>query len=431
MATTDYRAAIDLAQNILRPPSTQAATDLIPDIANSSGVTIKGDMVLLNYTSTPFITQEEASEYINVNPFDVTTNRGIIQLSPASDDWVETQYRPAAVTTGATRIINNTGLLWDSWIQNWYGRANEIAIDTVESNTYTDADAGWTYTDTIRATSELVVRENIEDKLLEKVKIDWMRSRRVYFKCYGFKPFTRVFAFFDGQSVDSWIKLEPFKYKSENTTQYGQLYCNNTEHPFGSTSILVTDGEGVIEGSFFIPSSRAGVVGARRFRTGAREFRLMDISQIDESQATNVATAMYTATGILETKQESWTSVRQVIVTGSTTKVKYYPPVVEVVGGKTGGVVVTGGGEVAGSGENYTDVSVTINTEASTDDDYATGGVFSTTVTDYGAGDGAAAQNGASDGVSEGMGADADASGGFGGDNGDAGGGFGTDGEAP
>ena len=331
----DYSASIDLVENILRPSYTEYNTRLVIDTANSTGITVKGDMALLNYTSTPFISQEDASEYINVNPFAVTQNRGFIQLSPSSDDWIEREYVAAAITDGGSRIIDQTTFSWNSWLHDWVGRANDIKVGDTQSNSYTSGD--YTYTDTIRATSESIVRENVQDNLLDVAFIAWMRSKRVYFKCYGFKPYTRVFAFFDGQSVDKWIKVEPFTYISNDDNQYGQQYAGVTSHPFGYTANLYTDGEGVIEGSFYIPSSRNGVENGRRFRTGAREFRLMDISVIDESVATNIARAIFTSTGILQTRQESWTNVREVTVTGSTSKVRYYAPSYYTGGGGDGG----------------------------------------------------------------------------------------------
>lgn len=349
----DYNASIDLAENILRPSFTEYNTRLVIDTANSTGVTVKGDMVMLNYTSTPFLSQVDASEYVNVNPFAVAQNRGFIQLSPSSDDWVEKEYEAPAITTGAGRIVDKTTFSWNSWLQSWVGRANDIAIGETESKSYTSGD--YTYTDTVRATSEQIVRENVKDNLLDIAFIAWMRSRRVYFRCYGFKPYTRVFAFFDGQEVNDWIKVEPFKYISQDDTQYGQLYGNNTSHPFGKTDILVTDGEGVIQGSFYIPSSRDGVSNGRRFRTGTREFRLMDVSVIDESVATNTAVAGFTSSGILETRQESWTAVREVTVTGSTSKVRYYPPQVYSSGGGdywSGGTAGTTFGYNSGNGPN-------------------------------------------------------------------------------
>ena len=55
-------------------------------------------------------------------------------------------------------------------------------------------------------------------------------------------------------------------------TYVGNQYQGLNAHPSGSTNI-VTDANGAVEGSFLIPSSDTN-----RFRSGDREFKLLDIS---------------------------------------------------------------------------------------------------------------------------------------------------------
>jgi hypothetical protein len=61
-----------------------------------------GDLLTLPYTETTLVDQPFASKYINVNPFNVFTWIGTIDLTPPGDEWKETERAPELV-------INNQG----------------------------------------------------------------------------------------------------------------------------------------------------------------------------------------------------------------------------------------------------------------------------------------------------------------------------------
>ena len=56
-------------------------------------------------SSPAFLDQSFATETENVNPFSVITGRGIVELSPASDTWVERRRAPDVIVDGG-EIIN-------------------------------------------------------------------------------------------------------------------------------------------------------------------------------------------------------------------------------------------------------------------------------------------------------------------------------------
>ena len=57
-----------------------------------------------------FIDQNLATETENINPFAVLTGKGTVELSPASDTWIERRSIPALVVDGGTirKTINVT-----------------------------------------------------------------------------------------------------------------------------------------------------------------------------------------------------------------------------------------------------------------------------------------------------------------------------------
>jgi len=117
-----------------------------------------------------------------------------------------------------------------------------------------------------KVVSEETVTELVGERVINVAIIPFMRSRKIFFKAQGLRPNSKVFAFFDGRSVASWVRSESFQYYSDDPVDYGNLYNRATGHPSGSTT-LQTDGNGEVTGSFFIPNTSS-----IRFRTGKRLF---------------------------------------------------------------------------------------------------------------------------------------------------------------
>ena len=103
----DYLCAIDFDEKILRPRFNSNITDLVLDEAASTGVTKNGNLVTLPYTSKAFVTQKVASKSINVNPFAVLAWIGQLELTPPSDNWIDTNTRP--------EVVVNIGGQNDAW----------------------------------------------------------------------------------------------------------------------------------------------------------------------------------------------------------------------------------------------------------------------------------------------------------------------------
>jgi len=89
------------------------------------------------------------------------------------------------------------------------------------------------------------------------------------------KPLTRVYPYFDGVDVSA--------------------HCRPSTGSYGDP--LVTNSSGVIEGEFLIPNST--------FRTGTKNFKLIDNAVNDDLASLTYADHSYTAKGILETRQKT------------------------------------------------------------------------------------------------------------------------------
>ena len=85
----DYRVSLDFERGQMRPAHYTTQVPLTY-AGSSTNVQQTDDIITLPYSSTVLIDQPYASAVENVNPFNVFTYTGDIQLYPESDNWVDT-----------------------------------------------------------------------------------------------------------------------------------------------------------------------------------------------------------------------------------------------------------------------------------------------------------------------------------------------------
>ena len=134
-----------------------------------------------------------------------------------------------------------------------------------------------------------------------------MRTRKIFFKAQGLKPNTRHFPFFANKDVSSWVKAQTFQRVSTLDSDYSTGYNELTQHPDTPTTSLISDVNGTIEGSFFLPHTDE-----IKFNAGDRTFNLLDISSNNEEYATSIAGTKYYARGINSHRQQTVLSTRLV-----------------------------------------------------------------------------------------------------------------------
>mgnify|MGYP001222447054 FL=1 len=307
----DYRAAIDPIDKCLRPAFKDQNVKLIYDQAASNtangGVAktvMKGDNIYIAHDSAAYISQTLASKSIGINPFSVVIYDGVITLSPASDEWRDVHRRPDKIVSGGTRLNTNNAFNWGNWGWNWAG----IPVENLNVGSQT----GQIGNSVNRVVSEETVLDLVEDRVLQVALLHFMRARKVYFKCEGMRPNTRVFPFLDGVNISDFAREETFQFYGQNDSDFGNTLKNITSHP-DTSSTLNTDANGTVEGSVIIPNNAT-----TKFRVGTKEFKILDISVDNEKDAACIARTPYTAKGWLDTKEATYTSTRVLNVQGFT-----------------------------------------------------------------------------------------------------------------
>jgi hypothetical protein len=262
----EIKNSIDTRNKELRPKHYTSSIDLIAgpvenvdpteDLAFApiEGINVRktGDIVTLDYAEVEWLKQSFATRSESVTPFLISFWQGTLELTPASDTWVDTVRLEAKIidTEGnyaetlanAARTLNvdpQTGFaptVWNSWIDNWTGQ--EI-VETTRTNTQTTGSLAWrgfvgggaprrdawgsetttTSLDTFRevvdtgvstrtgvrtVVTEQFDQTSVGDRVVSRDIIPFMRSRNIQFITKKVKPLTQLYAFFDGVDVTKY-----------------------------------------------------------------------------------------------------------------------------------------------------------------------------------------------------------------------------------
>ena len=329
----EYSAATDRNRGVLRPQSINRNVNLVRKasdaVANSSThqLAVKStSLVHLPFTETTFVNQPFSSERINVNPYNIWVWNGMIELSPDSDEWKDTDVRPTIYIDDSSafdqfkQMAEEEGILgtvWNEWETTWTGVEveTETFVDEFDDGSFDETTITTTTTTSNQSRSGLktelsfdTVTKSDGTKVISVNFVPFIRSRVVNFKAQLLKPNTRFYPFFDGADISSLTRTEtfsnsnPFEFSDQASVD---TFEGQTAHPDGSGVSLVSDATGALNGSFLIPRNDA-----LKFAVGTREFRLSDDSSNRRNIETSSAEAAYTAAGTVSTLQETITSTK-------------------------------------------------------------------------------------------------------------------------
>ena len=238
----DFNASLDFRAGEMRASHYCTNVALQINTTSSTNYQQTGPVITLPYTETLIIQQPYASRVENVNPFNVFTYIGRIDLTPASDDWVDTNRLPAAVRqiegdfeqVSSELNVDQNGFApveWGSWVTNWGGE-QVIGSTVVRNSGWLEEDRGrsprpnvWggrgmrrinrvttiqvnegqTRTGIRTQVVPRIDRESLGDSILSQTSIPWMRSRNIAIEVSRMKPRTRFYSFFDSLPIDQYI----------------------------------------------------------------------------------------------------------------------------------------------------------------------------------------------------------------------------------
>lgn len=278
--SAEWAASIDTTLRVLHVPFVQNGLDLSE--LSKSNVQKITDIYTLPFTEEKAAHQPYATRTININPYAVFTWSGALTMHPSSDFWKDVVYFPPVIIN---KTVNNTGNAVEgtivsktsnSWWNDWW-----IDVDHIGNILVTDT------TETVTTTSleETNSSEITADTILSSVEIPYMRTLDI--ACIGknFKPFTRLYPFFEGVEVSMFMR--PL------TGVLGDP--------------ILTDAAGAFSCVFTVPNTEAV-----RFKTGTSVIRFTD--HITDSRDPNInltsGQGTFFSGGTLVSRQKEITNTR-------------------------------------------------------------------------------------------------------------------------
>ena len=276
----EYKNSIDIKLSELRPKHYTTSLDLMMGpvenvqanadlaFADPQGTNIKktGDIVSLSYNEVEYLLQVQATRTESVTPFIISSWRGSIDLTPASDNWVDTERLEANIidvegnfTQSVQDLTDMFGgdpqsgfgsVVWNSWEEIWSGVNQDPRPANIRTRDEWQGNQLWrttfTVTDQIRTGTRRIVTETFDqesqgDRLVSRDLISFMRSRNIQFVGSRVKPSTRHYAFMDGRNVTPYCvpKLLEIAMIS-GTFQVGETVTGTTR-PLGVLPITNDD----------------------------------------------------------------------------------------------------------------------------------------------------------------------------------------------
>ena len=254
-----YTTAFNLQLGSSAIPGIGSTTDANADsrFADVAGIGIRrsGNIVTLDWQDTSWLAQPFATRVQSVTPFLNTFYAGNIELDPTADIWIDTnRLEPRNVTMEGTfqgiaealgaditsqedgTRVGVTPVMWDSWettgvnismnsdtrTQQLQAAADDrgvsveelasgeppprwgldIGQSTVDSTFVSSTiSLDQTRSGTQQTINEVINTESLGENIVSRDIIHFMRSRNVSFTGTRLKPYTQVYAFFDGVDV--------------------------------------------------------------------------------------------------------------------------------------------------------------------------------------------------------------------------------------
>ena len=336
VSSNDYKNSMDVAKGELRPAFHQNNINLIESdsaLANSTAMTDAirttngyqktGELITLPYTETAYVTQSFASTTVNLNPYDTIDYIGNLILTPDNDEWMATETQPElrvdlpnvydTLTSLASQGVLdlNLGTVWNNWNDTWTGVRTDTGNITSSSRTWWAGNTLLRNDTTSVAQSERVDRTrtgirtalipggvqetSFGNRVVSVGFANFIRSKDIAFGVDSMKPLTRIYPFFDGIDISTYVT------------------------PTGSSAgaALTTDAAGSASGTFALPDPATS--GNPKWRTGARAFRLTSSSTNSQTVLITSAEADYTAKGMIQQVQGTVVSTREPQVQRTTT----------------------------------------------------------------------------------------------------------------
>jgi hypothetical protein len=331
----DYRIVVDPKEKSIRPTYTMESFDY--DYVSGTNVVNSNNIITLTYSEVTFANQNHVTTTRNTER---TTYRfiGNLTMNPESDFWVDTnQAADAALTFGPTEeeVTELQGGLtteWDAWrtritgyvlyrgsnqsggenSSNYVGtyatRAEAVAAARPIRNSTAVTIETIYVTERTGVENFLTVDEDTQalgNKVVDVGLVNYIRPQTILMLGRGLKPFAKFYAYFDEQNMSDYVTpLTEGEYNNQLSIKNGEIGAILIEASEGDD--LRADSLGFVRFILRIPEEK-------KFYTGTKKVVITDSPTNDANDATTFGIGYFTAQGLIQQKQDTILTTRQVI----------------------------------------------------------------------------------------------------------------------
>ena len=236
----NYQCSIDFSFGELRPQHYTTNVSLVYKEEPTNY--IKGDLLMLDFTDQLLVEQPYAAVSENVNPFAVVSWVGLMNIFPASDDWVDEKRLPETLTPvegdysatiTALGADPNTGFApteWNAWETQWSStrvrrrsfieRRGQAPFIRRVTRTRGRTRTLQTRTGIRPQVTPRTDRVVLGDRVVETKYSRWKRSRNFLLTAYRLKPNVRVYPFLEGRSVSTYATPKIIEIEMRGNTPF-------------------------------------------------------------------------------------------------------------------------------------------------------------------------------------------------------------------
>lgn len=309
------------------------------------GARVSKNQAFLNYSETTvsYLTQDAASQFIDLQPHEQSADVGIMQLTPEVDTWSDTARLEDNVVnitpnldSTLTQLAQESGLSGTDWNGSWvttssvskrvknkkqyrkflasagvtgsisgsafrtgpFGLFRKKKKVTIKNQTQTGIETQLAFDDIQESLGEYVQSLSVKP---------WMRSRSVLVEASGLKPNAQFYAFFDGKNVSDYVKILPSTYNVEGHDVNGDEGLSEASllAKYATSAPLLSDSDGHLLAMFIIPNNNT-----IRFSTGEKTFKLSTSPRDQDDETDSFAHATFIANGLDSVVGENILSTR-------------------------------------------------------------------------------------------------------------------------
>ena len=269
-------------------------------ISNSLGYSIKSDgyvnFFTLPYTTSNVVVQKFASRTVNVNPFSFSTKEGVISLSPNVDNWVDTNYSPALLVTGANLNVFQSNPEINTLVTGDWQAVSGTSI-TTEVATLGGITTTTTTTTNLAQSNILGPYQAINNTyalnngfITDISILPYIRPQQIVVRAEGLLINTQVYAQFDGTDVSNYMRKTNI------------IELNNVTGTFNKDDVI-----GYITSGAFTPTAR--IVGVYKYpeTTRTRLYVAGDGNSNTYTTSSLIQNGFYNTSGVYQSTTASGT----------------------------------------------------------------------------------------------------------------------------